>query len=75
VLQNNEKVKNCKDFEEEEGRINCDMQHRFVVAGGPFVQAGAGMQEELVKNVRYFTFDVSPSHRSSSTIYAVFFSF
>jgi len=51
------------------------MQHRFVVVGGPFVQARAGMQEELVKNVPYFTFDVSPSHRSSSTIYAVFFSF
>jgi hypothetical protein len=51
VLQNNEKLKNCKDHEEVEGRINCDMLHRFVIVGGQLVQASETMQAQLVQNV------------------------
>jgi hypothetical protein len=54
-LQNENRIKTCKDFEEEEGRINTDMLSRLIIVGGPFIQAGPGMQDQLVKQV-FFQF-------------------
>jgi hypothetical protein len=51
VLQNQGRIKNCRDHEEDEGRINTDMLHRFVIVGGPLVQAGDSMQNQLQQNV------------------------
>jgi len=51
VLQNQGRIKNCRDNEEDEGRINTDMLHRFVIVGGPLVQAGDNMQNQLLQNV------------------------
>jgi len=53
LLQNDAKVKNCRDHEEDEGRINCDMANRLVVLGGQLVQFSQTMQDQLVKNVSY----------------------
>ncbi len=53
LLQNESKIKVCKDFEEEEGRINTDMLSRLIIVGGPLIQAGPGMQDQLVKQVPF----------------------
>jgi hypothetical protein len=50
-LINDYKIKKCKDFEEEEGRINSDMLKRLIIVGAPLIQAGPGMQDQLVKQV------------------------
>ncbi len=51
LLQNDAKVKTCRDHEEDEGRINCDMLNRFVIIGGQLVQISQDMQGHLVRNV------------------------
>jgi hypothetical protein len=51
MLMNENKIKTCKDHEEDEGRINTDMLHRLIIVGGPLIQTGPGMQEQLVKQV------------------------
>jgi hypothetical protein len=58
VLENQSRVKSCEFLEEKEGRINSDLLNRFVILGGPFVQAGPDMQDLLVKQVHsvYFQF-------------------
>ena len=53
LLQNESKIKVCKDFEEEEGQINTDMLSRLIIVGGPLIQAGPGMQDQLVKQVPF----------------------
>jgi hypothetical protein len=58
VLQNNEKIKNCKDHEEDEGRMNCDMLNRFVIVGGQLVQNSEDMQGQLVHNVSITYFNI-----------------
>jgi hypothetical protein len=54
LLQDENKVRVCKDFEEEEGRMNTDMLNRLIIVGGPLIQAGPGMQDQLVKQVLHF---------------------
>ena len=51
ALINKDRIKDCRDHEEDEGRINCDMLHRFIIVGGSFVAAGLNMQDQLVRNV------------------------
>jgi hypothetical protein len=51
TLVDKEKIKACKDSEEEDGRVNCDMLHRFVIVGGPFIPVGPNSQEGLIKQV------------------------
>jgi hypothetical protein len=51
VLQNESKIKTCRDFEEEEGRINTDLLSRLIIVGGPLIQPGPSMQDQLVKQV------------------------
>ncbi len=50
-LINESKIKVCKDFEEEEGRINNDLLSRLIIVGGPLIQPGPGMQDQLVRQV------------------------
>jgi hypothetical protein len=50
-LINDNKIKVCKDFEEEEGRINTDLLSRFIIVGGPLIQPGPSMQDQLVRQV------------------------
>jgi len=52
LLENKEKVKTCRDYEESEGRLNTDMLHRIIVIGGPQFPAGKGLQKKLVAQVR-----------------------
>jgi hypothetical protein len=54
LLQDENKIRVCKDFEEEEGRMNTDMLNRLIIVGGPLIQAGPGMQDQLVKQVQHF---------------------
>jgi len=51
ALISENKIKVCKDFEEEEGRINCDLLNRLIIVGGPLIQPGPGMQDQLVRQV------------------------
>jgi hypothetical protein len=53
-LEDREKIKVCKDHEEDDGRVNCDMLKRFVIVGGPFFPPGAGNQDNLVRQVKTF---------------------
>ena len=50
-LINESKIKVCKDFEEEEGRINTDLLSRLIIVGGPLIQPRPGMQDQLVRQV------------------------
>ncbi len=54
VLQKQGRIKTCRDFEEEEGRVNCNLTNRLVILGGPLVQAGPGLQQQLVSQVSAF---------------------
>jgi hypothetical protein len=56
ALINDNKIKVCKDFEEEEGRINTDLLSRFIIVGGPLIQPGPSMQDQLVRQVQYPAF-------------------
>jgi hypothetical protein len=51
ALLNESKLKTCRDHEEDEGRINTDMLNRVIIVGGPLIQAGPGMQDQLVRQV------------------------
>jgi len=53
LLQNENKIKACKDAEEEEGRINTDLLSRLIIVGGPLIQPGPGMQDQLMKQVMF----------------------
>ncbi len=58
-LINENKIKVCKDFEEEEGRINNDLLSRLIIVGGPLIQPGPGMQDQLVRQV-WFSLTLYP---------------
>jgi len=51
ALINDKKIKACEDYEEKEGRINCDLLKRLIIVGGPLIQPGPSMQDQLVKQV------------------------
>jgi hypothetical protein len=51
MLINDNKIKACKDAEEEEGRINTDLLSRLIIVGGPLIQPGPSMQDQLVRQV------------------------
>jgi hypothetical protein len=55
-LINDSKIKVCKDFEEEEGRINTDLLSRFIIVGGPLIQPGPIMQDQLVCQVCFWVY-------------------
>ncbi len=46
-LANQAKMKACRDYEESEGRENCDLLHRFIVIGGPSFEPGPNQQSSL----------------------------
>jgi hypothetical protein len=51
TLLNDSKVKTYRDHEEDEGRINTDLLHRFIIVGGPLIQPRPSMQDQLVRQV------------------------
>jgi hypothetical protein len=51
LLMSESKIKTCRDHEEDEGRINTDMLNRLIIVGGPLIQPGPGMQDQLIKQV------------------------
>jgi hypothetical protein len=51
AIQNKDKVRDCKDAEEKEGRMNCDMLNRFIVIGGPYFDPGPNLQQNLQDQV------------------------
>jgi hypothetical protein len=53
ALLNDKRIKACGDFEEKEGRINCDLLSRLIFVRGPLIQPGPSMQDQLVKQVFY----------------------
>jgi hypothetical protein len=53
ALISDSKIKTCRDHEEDEGRINTDLLSRFIIVGGPLIQPGPNMQDQLVRQVRY----------------------
>ncbi len=50
-LINENKIKVCKDHEEDEGQINTDLLSRLIIIGGPLIQPGPSMQDQLVRQV------------------------
>ncbi len=53
AIQNKDRLRDCKDYEEKEGRQNCDMLHRFIVIGGPYFDPGPDLQQNLQDQVGY----------------------
>ncbi len=51
LLENSNKVKTCRDHEEDEGRINTDLLNRVIIVGGPLIPAGDDLQDLLVRQV------------------------
>jgi hypothetical protein len=51
ALQDKDKMRDCEDSEEKEGRMNCDLLNRFVVIGGPFFEPGPNLQSKLQEQV------------------------
>ncbi len=51
LLENSNKVKTCRDHEEDEGRINTDLLNRFIIVGGPLIPAGDDLQDLLIPQV------------------------
>jgi hypothetical protein len=55
ALECSNRLKVCSDFEEKEGRINTDLLNRLIIVGGPLIQPGQNMQDQLMKQVFHFT--------------------
>jgi hypothetical protein len=53
TLLNDSKIKTARDHEEDEGRINTDLLSRFIIVGGPLIQPGPSMQDQLVRQVLF----------------------
>ncbi len=47
ALQDKDKMRDCEDCEEKEGRMNCDLLDRFVIIGGPFIDPGPNLQSQF----------------------------
>jgi len=59
-LLNDSKIKTCRDHEEDEGRINTDLLSRLIIVGGPLIQPRPSMQDQLVCQVRSFSYLLPP---------------
>jgi hypothetical protein len=53
ALECSNRIKVCEGFEEKEGRINTDLLSRLVIVGGPLIQPGENMQDQLKKQVDF----------------------
>jgi len=53
ALQDKDKMRDCEEQEEKEGRMNCDLLDRFIVIGGPFFEPGDDLQAKLQEQVAY----------------------
>ncbi len=51
ALQDKDRMRDCEDSEEKEGRMNCDLLNRFIVIGGPFLDPGLNLQSKLQEQV------------------------
>jgi hypothetical protein len=51
AIQNKDRLRDCKNSEEQEGRMNCDMLNRFIVIGGPYFDPGPELQGALQNQV------------------------
>lgn len=51
AIQSKDRLRDCKDAEEKEGRQNCDMLNRFIVIGGPYFEPSDHLQQQLQKQV------------------------
>ncbi len=54
AIQNKDRLRDCKDYEEKEGCQNCDMLNRFIVIGGPYFDPSENLQQQLQDQVRLF---------------------
>jgi hypothetical protein len=51
ALQDKDKMRDCENFEEKEGRENCDLLDRFVVIGRPLYEPWPDLQSKLQEQV------------------------
>ncbi len=51
ALQDKDKMCDCENSEEKEGRENCNLLDRFVIIGGPFFEPGPDLQSKLQEQV------------------------
>jgi hypothetical protein len=51
-------LRDCKDHEEKEGRLNYDMLNRFIVIGGPYIDPGINQQQALQSQVTIVSVNV-----------------
>ncbi len=55
LLENSNKVKTCRDYEEDEGRINVDLLNRVIIVGGPLIPPSDDLQDLLIRQVILFS--------------------
>jgi hypothetical protein len=53
ALECSNRLKVCEGFEEKEGWINTDLLNRLIIVGGPLIQPGQSMQDQLMKQVKF----------------------
>jgi hypothetical protein len=53
AIQNKDRLRDCKDSEEKEGRLNCDMLNRFIICS-PYFDPGPELQSALQGQVFAF---------------------
>ncbi len=51
AIQSKDRLRDCKDSEEQEGRLNCNMLNCFIVIGGPYFDPGPNLQQNLQDQV------------------------
>ncbi len=54
AMQNKDKLRDCKNHEEQEGRENCDLLNHFIVVGGPYFDPGPELQSALQEQVLFY---------------------
>jgi hypothetical protein len=57
LLENSNKVKTCRDYEEAEGRINVNLLNRVIIVGGPLIPPSDDLQDLLIRQVNLFSYN------------------
>jgi hypothetical protein len=58
AIKAKDRLRDCKDHEEKEGRLNYDMLNHFIVIGGPYIDPGLNQQQALQSQVSFMSVNI-----------------